>query len=251
MKSNYYTVGPLKITTSDRESVIDEIISAASDHRFLSVITPNASHLQMALDSPETARLFAEADVSLPDGWPIAWLLKKFSGDQRGRITGSDLSVDILHAAADQDLTVAIIGGTDATLDLAIEKSKERFPSVRFVRPSNNPHLPNTPTAESRDEFVATLNETRAHLVLLCLGAPKSELHLLLDAQRLHTGPVLCVGATVDFLAGTKARAPMIMQKLNLEWLFRLLQEPKRLTRRYYSAAIAVTKTYRLERSKR
>lgn len=117
------------------------------------------------------------------------------------------------------------------------------YPSLRLRRAATNPFLPIEPTPESLDNFVAAVNSAGADILLLCMGAPKSELHASEAAERLRVAAVLCVGATVDFLGGTVRRAPKWVQRLGMEWAFRIVQEPRRLFFRYLAAGTTYVRT--------
>ncbi len=215
------------------------------------VVTPNIFHLHLASIDPEVTHAVNSAEIVIPDGWPVSLALRIFEGDRRGRMTGSDLALDVMKAAEQAGRSVGIIGGSAASNAAAVENVRTAYPSLRLVEFSSNPFLPLVPTEESVDEFVRVVHEDPPDILLLCVGAPKSELHLDLAHDRLDCASVLCVGATVDFLAGTKARAPRIVQSVGLEWAFRLIQEPRRLGRRYLVSAVSFSRVFVAEHRRR
>jgi len=239
MKVSKLQIGALTLTPDSRDEVISRVCSSSAGGRVVSVVTPNVFHLYLAEKDPAVASAIQSADISIPDGWPVAYLLSRRYGYANGRITGSDLSVSILEIANQKRKSVQILGGTDDSLAKAIDVVGRTYPDIRLISTPNNPYLPQIPTESSTRELLEALNADPADIVLLCMGAPKSELHLAAIKGEVQSGSVLCVGATVDFLSGSKRRAPVVMQRLKLEWLFRTLQEPRRLSGRYVKGGIA------------
>ena len=228
------TFGPLQFTSHTAVEAVELVVRNSKGHDVtaLSVVTPNIQHVYLANKDESIANSLNSADIILPDGWPLAAALRHFHSDRRGRVPGSDLTEIILRSAHASGLRVAILGGTPASNKLAVERTQSRFPGLA-VSGSGQLNLPPAPTEASRAAFVSQVNEFGADITLVCFGAPKSELHVAECKSYTATGALLCVGATVDFLAGTKARAPRWVQNARLEWAFRLLQEPRRLTLRY------------------
>lgn len=238
--------GPLRFTSHTSAEAVELVVANCErvDASPMSVVTPNIQHVYLAETDALLARAVNAADVILPDGWPLAAALRHFYSDQRGRVAGSDLTEFVLRAAHASDLSVAILGGSAASNQMAVQRTRARFPGLA-VDGSSELRLPDAPTITSRAAFTSQVNGFAADITLVCFGAPKSELHVAACRDDVKTGALLCVGATVDFLAGTKKRAPRWVQKAGLEWAFRLVQEPRRLTARYVRGAISFTSAWR------
>lgn len=244
MTADRMDIGPITLTRHTEEEVIAAVISHPSGLPTLSVVTPNIYHLHLAREHGAVAAAIRDADISIPDGWPIAFLSRRLHADRRGRMAGSDISMRIIEEAATEGLSLLVVGGSDQSLTAAYSVLRRRYPALRLVEPTRNLSLPTVPTDESLDEFVTILNEATADITLLCVGAPKSELHVAAARHALRTRAILCVGATVDFISGYKVRAPKWLQSLGLEWVFRLIQEPRRLVVRYWNGARAFMATW-------
>lgn len=232
--------GMLTFSNLSRDEVLRRVVLHMNkiESSLLSVVTPNIFHLNLASQNPQMAATFNRADIRVPDGWPAALGLRIFRGYSHGRIAGSDLSLDILRLAARGSYTVALLGGSNRTLARAYENIALLYPEITLVTPASNPFLPDEPTPTSVETLLSAVNKTPVDILLLCLGAPKSEAHLDACRDQMQAKVVLCVGATVDFLAGTVQRAPHWVQRIGLEWAFRLIQEPKRLWRRYMTSGV-------------
>jgi N-acetylglucosaminyldiphosphoundecaprenol N-acetyl-beta-D-mannosaminyltransferase len=168
------------------------------------------------------------------DGMPILWLAKMLRIGGCERITGVDLSQALIEKAAEKNLSLAVIGGAQNVLDLAARNIREQHPQVDLfftASPTNSQLMNSTYVAE----ISKLLAERDKKIVLLCLGSPKQErLYVDLIENSNQKGVFLCIGAAVDFIARVKTRAPKVIQILGFEWLFRFLQEPRRLFRRYF-----------------
>jgi N-acetylglucosaminyldiphosphoundecaprenol N-acetyl-beta-D-mannosaminyltransferase len=157
-----------------------------------------------------------------PDGWPVAWLLRRTGAPGSERIAGADLMQVVLGRPG---LRHFLLGSTEDVL----ERLAARFPAAAIAGAY-------APPFGSHDELGGAAEvaaAARADVVWCGLGAPKQELWMRRHAAALAPALVLGVGAAFDFLAGAKRRAPLWMQAASLEWLHRLASEPRRLAGRY------------------
>lgn len=212
---------------------VDAVIAGADSGTFSYVVTPNVDHVvRLNQDQGDSrtsafAEAYGAAGLVLCDS-RILQRLAKLSGLDLPLVPGSDLTRVLLEDPRMIGRQVAIIGGS-ATLITSLERCA---PGIRFgqLRPPMNVLGDATAMAEI-ERFVAG---QRADIVLFAMGAPQSEIaaHRCLNAGRSR-GIGLCVGASLEFIIGEKRRAPHWMQRLGMEWAFRLGSEPRRLWRRY------------------
>lgn len=197
------------------------------------VVTPNVDHVVMIHNAQhdETAARFAQAyeaaTLRLCDS-RVLQALAAIRGVELKVVTGSDLTAQLFQGGWLDGRRIALIGGDESTLaDL-----KARFPAVAVSQ-----HIPpmgilaNEPAIDRIEEF---LRGERWNYILFAIGAPRSE--IIVHRLMQHGGVIglaLCIGASIDFMLGRKARAPRWMQAARLEWAFRLATEPRRLWRRY------------------
>jgi len=150
---------------------------------------------------------------------------------QMSRVPGPDLMPAVCAEGIDRGWKHFLYGGAEGVADLLATRLRERNPGIEIVGTYCPPFRPLTDAEEA--EVIERLNASGADIVWVGLGAPKQERWMHRVMPRLTAHAVLGVGAAFDFNAGLLPRAPRLMQRLGLEWLYRLLREPRRLARRY------------------
>lgn len=172
--------------------------------------------------------------LSLLDGRSLYWLgwMKGIEGIER--VAGPDFFIAFLQQHA--DLRHYFFGSTQATLDRLVENLKRRVPALNVVGTRSPSFGPVEDTDYSED--IDAIRDSNAEIVWVALGAPKQETWMATYCLQLTPAVLLGVGAAFDFSAGTVKRAPPWLQRLGLEWGYRLMQEPRRLWRRYLTANV-------------
>ncbi|GAB5534315.1 MAG: WecB/TagA/CpsF family glycosyltransferase [Rubricoccaceae bacterium] len=193
------------------------------------VYCSNTHSVIEAQDDPAFHEILNTADLNTSDGVPIVWALRR-EGVGAERVYGPDLTLHVLQAAAEQGLPVAFYGSTPETLSRLRETLPELVPGIDLCAMISPPFRP---LSEEEDEaFTRELVESGARIVFVGLGCPRQERWC--DAHRGRIpAPMLGVGAAFDFHAGQVRQAPSLIQKMGMEWAFRLAMEPRRLWRRY------------------
>lgn len=201
------------------------------------VVTPNLHHLRLVRNSPTLASNYSEASLSLPDGWPVAWLASRRSGKQVKRVAGADLFQAVInHHGAGRPLV--LVGGTPGPkLDDLSTKcrssgwivSSEPAPRAEILHPS------------ARSELVARIAQLASGgIAVIGVGSPRQEELAKEMAELSGNGAILCLGMSINFSAGVVNRAPKVVQSVGLEWFYRALSEPRRLLSRYLLDAFAL-----------
>ncbi|MDC8753610.1 WecB/TagA/CpsF family glycosyltransferase [Erythrobacter sp. sf7] len=215
------------------EEVALELDRLSRSESFSYVVTPNVDHVVMLHEHKDEdirkrfSDAYNDAAFRLCDS-RILQLLAKFRGTELEVVTGSDLTAILFEKGHLNGKKVAIIGGDDAMLP----ELRVRFPQINLVQ-----HIPPMGVLRRPDaarEIEAFLASASSDYALLVFGAPQSEIiaNQCLNAGRAR-GVGLCVGASIEFVLGRKARAPTWVRKFRLEWAFRMVIEPRRLWRRY------------------
>jgi N-acetylglucosaminyldiphosphoundecaprenol N-acetyl-beta-D-mannosaminyltransferase len=170
-------------------------------------------------------------EVVAPDGQPIRWTLNRYHHTGlRDRVYGPELMARLCQAAADRGITIYLYGSTENVLHQLKRNLRIRFPNLIIAGAESPPFRTLTPAEDVA--VTERINASGAGLVFLGIGSPRQE--AFAHAHRLTIHAVqLCVGAAFDFHAGTKKTAPFWMQRHGLEWIYRLVSEPRRLWRRY------------------
>lgn len=193
------------------------------------VVTPNVDHVVRLDDSkdPETRAAYDEADLCLCDSRIVAGLawLRGLSIEV---VAGSDLIAQLISGRIDPGERINLIGGNEATL----ARLAQLIPDARLRQHCPPMGMLQKPAAMA--DAVQFIIDNPAEVTLLAIGSPQQEIIAHRAARSgMAFGTALCIGASIDFITGEKRRAPRVMQRLGLEWLFRLVSEPRRLWRRY------------------
>lgn len=218
---------PISILTFDR---VRQILESPRQDRATVVAVCNVHSVMSARRDRGLAEALKAADVATPDGMPLVWGLRAMGHSQEERVYGPEIMRrSILNP--DSKLTHFLFGATEETLTRLQASVREQNPSVQIAGAIAPPFRPLTEGEE--DAIIDEIRASGATVLWVGLGMPKQELWMHRMTQRLPGMTILGVGAAFDFLAGTKREAPNWMRSHGLEWLYRLIQEPRRLWRRY------------------
>ena len=204
------------------------------------VVTANVDHVVTLNASLEFRDAYQHAAMVLVDGNPIVWASRLLGVQLQGTVPGSDLVpaiFDHVSTTWDSPLAIYLLGAGPGVAERAKVIIERRWRQVRVV----GVHSPAFGFEKDEDECLRIcdhINQSGAALLVVGLGAPKQELWVHKHAAKLDVNVALCAGATIDFLAGEKKRAPLWMRRWGLEWFHRMLSEPRRLTRRYAHDAV-------------
>lgn len=183
-----------------------------------------------AHDAVEFREVLNRADLITPDGVPLVWVMRLKGARSQQRTYGPTLMLKVLEMAAGEKISVGFYGGEFSTLEKLVTRLKTMYPSLEIDYVFSPPFR--ALTHEETWQIRRDINTSGVRILFVGLGCPRQEKWI--DAQRGHIPAVMIgVGAAFDFHAGVKPQAPAWMQKIGLEWLFRLVTEPRRLWKRY------------------
>jgi N-acetylglucosaminyldiphosphoundecaprenol N-acetyl-beta-D-mannosaminyltransferase len=209
------------------------VVSAAQTKTKGLVVTPNVDHVISMRKDIEMYELYRRALFRFADGMPLVWFSKCFrGGGLPERVTGADLLPEISRIAAIKGLKLYFLGGMPGVAEKAALKLKRSHPLLQVVGTYSPPFGFDKDAGES-ERIVKMINDSGADILFVGVGAPKQEKWAAQYMDQLNVGPILGVGASFDFAAGTIKRAPLWMQRMGMEWSWRLMQEPDRLWKRY------------------
>jgi N-acetylglucosaminyldiphosphoundecaprenol N-acetyl-beta-D-mannosaminyltransferase len=219
----------MRVDATTYDDACSRILGWARAHESRYVCVASVNNVMRSADDPAFRSVMNDADLVVPDGAPLAWGLRRL-GARASQVRGTDLSTTLLDAAAANGLVIACFGGSKDTLDLFVARARTRWPQLQIGYALSPPFR--ELTSEEDEGVITAINSSGAQIVFVGLGCPKQEIWMA-----RHRGRVAAVmvgtGAAFDFLAGTKRQAPRALQRVGLEWLFRLATEPRRLWRRY------------------
>lgn len=239
LRANVLGVGISPMTI---ETVSDRVQEAAAEEGFSGYVTVTGVHGVMESQrDPSLRRIHNRSFLSTPDGVPMVWLARWNGFENVDRVYGPDLMLEIFRRSQETGETHFLFGGGDGVVDHLAEEMCGKYPGVKIVGKVTPPFRPLTEDEE--DDLLAELQEKRPHFFWVGLSTPKQEkfMHELLSkypricADWPHGMIMFGVGAAFDFHAGLVRQAPSWIQRMGMEWAFRLIMEPRRLWRRYFS----------------
>ena len=211
-------------------SVTNKITRLSLLSRCAYVCVANVHMLVTAKQSSSLLSIINNAAVVCSDGMPLVWELKRAGYKLAERVAGPDLMLSVCKKAELDGLPVYFYGGSKEVARLLQVRLRELFPNLKIAGVEAPPLLPERPSLDK--QLVQRINESGAKIVFVGLGCPKQEYWMSVHSPHLLS-VLIGVGAAFDFTVGKIARAPRWMQRCGLEWLYRLLQDPRRLWKRY------------------
>jgi N-acetylglucosaminyldiphosphoundecaprenol N-acetyl-beta-D-mannosaminyltransferase len=221
----------LKINALSLEDTAALVCRGAGSEAAKNIFTLNLDHVVKLRKDAKFQAAYSRAGLITADGFPIA-LACSLRGKRVSRVTGSDLIGPISAEASRSGKSIYLFGSSSHVLVKASRHLLESNPGLRiaglFAPPQGF-----DPTSEDARRCIATIGNSGADLCFIALGAPKQELFADYGKSILPNVSFVCIGAGLDFIAGTQVRAPQWMQRWNLEWLWRAAGDPQRLLYRY------------------
>lgn len=215
---------------------VREALARAGRGQGFALFTLNLDHLVKLRNDPGFVRAYAQADLVSADGAPVVWLARREDASVE-RAAGADMVEPLCGGAAKAGLGVYVVGPGPAAQAAAIDTLKSRYVGLNIAG-AETPMVPADLSAFDVAGLAGRINATGARLCFLCLGAPKQELLAAALKPLCPSVGFLCVGAALDFISSEAVRAPGWMQRSGLEWVWRLVGDPRRLGARYAQCAV-------------
>jgi N-acetylglucosaminyldiphosphoundecaprenol N-acetyl-beta-D-mannosaminyltransferase len=212
------------------DSAIKRVLAWAQNHESRVVCVCDVHSVVHALRDACHAQIIRSADLVTPDGLPVAWMIRRKGHVKQERIAGPDLMWACCREAAESDISIFLYGTTPDTLQRLQNMLQFAFPAIKIVGAISPPFRK---LSEEEDAAIVDhVNRSGAQIVWVGLGCPKQETWMQAHRGRIKA-VMVGVGAALDFHAGVVKRAPPWMQRSGLEWFHRVLQDPRRLAKRY------------------
>lgn len=217
----------------DEHRFVDLIVSERLQGRGGWAMTPNCDILRQAHADPKLRALFHSADAMVADGMPIIWASRIQGTPLRGgRVCGSDLIYSLPERCAKEGMSIFLLGGVNESELRAAEILTARYPGLRIAG-TYSPPFGFEKQPEQYEHMRTLIHEAQPDIVFVAISVPKSE-RLIQEIRACAPDAWwIGVGASFDFVSGSISRAPPLFQKIGLEWAYRMVQDPKRLVRRY------------------
>lgn len=220
----------LRVNVCDYDSAIRRIAESAQQRNGGYVCVSNVHMVMESYDNAEFAALVNAADLIVPDGMPLVWMQKLQGEKQASQVRGAILMMKLFAFAESNNLSVGFYGGQQEVLDKISARLKNDCPKLKISYAYSPPFKTLTDAEEA--EITENIKNSGTDILFVGLGCPKQERWMARHKDKLPS-VMLGVGAAFDFYAGRISQSPEWLIKFGLEWFYRLLQEPKRLWRRY------------------
>lgn len=224
-------LGGVLIDRVNVSSALDRVRDFLRSGKTNQIVTVNLDFVAIARRDPDFRETLNRADLAVADGMPLVWVSRMGDDPLPQRLTGVELVDECCELAVETDTSIFLLGAAPGVADLAAERLRERFPGLRIVGVYAPPF--GRLSDEENERILQTINAARPDFLFVALGAPQQDMWIRANRDRLDVPVCMGVGCVLDLLAGVVSRAPAWMQHAGLEWLYRLLQEPSRLWRRY------------------
>lgn len=223
-----------RITMHDAVQGLLGQLERAERHSHM-VVTPNTDHVVMLQSRPDFQAAYQRAFMVVADGNPVVWASRLLGRSLPETVPGSDLVPALLSALPKRThkVKVFLFGAGPGVALRAMDAIHLKWGNTVEVVGALSPEFGFESNEVASHNYAQQIAASQADVLLVGLGAPKQELWSLKHQAQLNVKLVMCVGATIDFLAGEKQRSPKWMQRVGLEWLYRMCQEPRRLVKRY------------------
>lgn len=236
------------INVTNMSDTIKYIGEHLDDLRGKYICVSNVHTTVMSYENEEYRKIQNSAAMALPDGAPLSSYSRRKGYKQAQRVTGPDLMLELFAISKEKGYRHYFYGATEETLQSMKEVLERDYPGIQIAGMYAPPFRALTPQEDA--QIVAKINESRPDFIWIGLGAPKQEEWMYQHMGQLQ-GVLIGVGAGFDYLAGYIKRAPRWMQRMSLEWLYRLLQDPKRLWRRYFTSNVKFMCLTRMDKKQR
>jgi exopolysaccharide biosynthesis WecB/TagA/CpsF family protein len=221
----------VEVNFATRAGLFREIKTRLQHKRGFALATLNLDHLTKLPKEAAFAQAYRAHDMVVADGRPVVWL-SRLANHPVALMPGSDLIVPLCGLAVETDAPIALVGSNDDALQGAADALIARTPGLRVVY-VHAPAYGFDPSGAAADAIFDALTQSGAAMCFIALGAPKQELFAARGRSIAPQVGFVSIGAGLDFLSGHQVRAPKIMRKLALEWLWRMAQSPRRMVPRY------------------
>ncbi len=188
------------------------------------VVTPNPEIVELCREDPETMEIVNDADLVVADGIGVVYGAKILGTPLKGRIPGIELAQKLMEKMAENGKTLFLLGAKPGIAEEAARRLQETYPGLKIAGTHDGYFKEDEPV-------VAAIRESGADVVFVCLGAPKQEKWIKKNGEATGAHLLLGLGGCLDVFSGTVQRAPVIFQRLGLEWFHRLIKNPSRAGR--------------------
>lgn len=215
-----------------KNEAIEYIESFICEKKTGHVITPNVDQIVRIEKDPYFRKICNNAELLLTDGHPLIWISKFYNTPVKEKICGSDLIFDLCEISAKKGYRIFLLGAAPGVADEAAKRLKKRYHGLKIAG-TYSPPLGFEKDKKEINHINQILANSGADLLFVGMGVPKQDIFIYENMDKYKIPMSFSIGASIDFAAGNVKRAPKWMRRSGLEWLFRIIQDPKRMFKRY------------------
>ena len=228
----------LPITNVTMPEAVGRVVEAIQSGRTHQIATANLDFARNSLRDPQLQQVICECSMVLPDGAPMLWASRLLGKPLKERVTGVDMIPELARLSAERGFGIFLLGSDEETALAASQVLAKKFPGVKIVG-RYSPSV--SPLEEMDDErMLEAIEQAKPEILLVAFGNPKQELWIHRNRSKLKVPVSIGIGGALEMIAGNVKRAPKWVQMLQMEWFFRMVQEPFRLIPRYWRDAAAL-----------
>ena len=230
----------IEFDNTDILEAVERAIRLMEERRHAYVVTPNPEIILESQKNEKLASAVKSADMVLPDGVGVIYASHILGTPIKNRIPGIDFASALMARISENGRKVFLLGAKPGVAELAGERLADRYPGL-VICGVNDGYF----EEEDTEFIIEKINSASPDLVLVCLGSPKQEIWMKNNAELLDTGLLIGLGGALDVYAGVVERAPRKWRSMGLEWLYRLIREPKRIKRMVKLPGVIVAAAWR------
>jgi len=221
----------VKVSAINMGLALSQIGTWVAERRASYVCVAPAHSIMECVNDPSLLPVFNEAGLVTPDGMAVVWLLRLKGHREVRRVYGPDLLLAVCAHGLERGWRHHFLGSSPEILALMTKNLRARFPGLQIAGQTCPPFR--QLSMQEDEDIIAEVNASQADILWVGLGSPRQEVWMHKKLRKINAPVMIGVGAAFDFLSGNKPQAPHWVQRIGMEWLFRLLNEPKRLWPRY------------------
>lgn len=228
----HFSILGVPVAATTMRGAIDTVSSWIEGKERGKMVTFTTAHMLVeAIRNPGFCKILNQSDLNCPDGMPLVWLGRHRDVSEIRQVCGPEFMPAFCEATALKKWRHFFYGGADGVAEMAAARIQERSPGMEIAGTYCPPFRSLSP--EEDEEIVRLINASKPDVVWVGLGCPKQENWIAQHRNRLDARVLLAVGLAFDISAGLRKRAPVVMRRAGVEWIYRLCQEPRRLWKRY------------------
>ena len=226
----------VQVSSLTNEELLNTIINSITNKQFSQIAITPTNSIVAAYKEKEISEIYNRAEIVLCDGMPVKWASHFLGTPIKERITGLDVLPNLVKLSSEKNFSLFLLGASPGVGHQLAKVITEQYPNVTIAGIYVPPFM-KVFSEEENQKMVHAVNASNADIVLVSLTAPKQDIWIAQNRSTLNPAVYIGIGGAFEVMAGLARRSPIWMQNAGLEWLYRFIQEPKRLFRRYFIEA--------------